>query len=390
MPRLARPAALAALVLALSPAFAPAAPVPGDKAKTIDLVLCLDVSGSMDGLIESAKIRMWDVVNELAKAKPTPNLRVSLYSYGTDTYDPKTGWVRKEIDLSTDLDEVYAKLNKLRTGGGTELVARVTQTAIKEQKWSDTADALKVVFVCGNEPADQDKDVSLSDVAALAKKSGIVINTIYCNRGQASTEAAGWSDFAALCGGKYASINQEAARTDFAANIKAPQDEKLLELSGKLNKTYIAYGGKGKEAAEKQQAQDAAAAAAPGAGGAPQAAVARAEAKANALYRNAAWDLVDRKKEDKEFDVRKLKEDELCDEMKKMTPDERVEFLKKKAEERAAIQKEINDLSAARAKYIAEEVKKAPKNPGEQALDAALKGIIREQATGKGFEFEKK
>ena len=51
----------------------------------------------MDGLIESAKNKLWDIVNELARIKPTPNLRVALYSYGHNTYDPKAGWVRKEV-----------------------------------------------------------------------------------------------------------------------------------------------------------------------------------------------------------------------------------------------------------------------------------------------------
>ena len=41
----------------------------------------------MNGLIDSAKNKLWDIVNELAKAKPTPNLRVALYSYGHTTYD---------------------------------------------------------------------------------------------------------------------------------------------------------------------------------------------------------------------------------------------------------------------------------------------------------------
>ncbi len=46
-----------------------AAKTPGD----IDLAICLDTSGSMDGLIESAKQRLWALVNDLAKAEPAPS-----------------------------------------------------------------------------------------------------------------------------------------------------------------------------------------------------------------------------------------------------------------------------------------------------------------------------
>ncbi|MBL8864599.1 MAG: VWA domain-containing protein, partial [Planctomycetia bacterium] len=103
-----------------------------DKPKPIDVVVCLDVSGSMNGLIDSAKIRLWDIVNELTRLKPTPNLRVGLYSYGHSTYARESGWVRKEVDLTTDLDTVYAKLNALTINGGEEYVARVTKAALTE------------------------------------------------------------------------------------------------------------------------------------------------------------------------------------------------------------------------------------------------------------------
>src|SRR5205814_5824944 len=149
------------------PPAVPDAAKPADG-KAIDLVLCLDVSSSMNGLIDSAKIKLWDIVNEMARLKPTPNLRVALYSYGHTSYPADKGWVRKDIDLTADLDNVYKALNALTINGGTEYVARVTRDALTEQKWSTDPAALKIIFVCGNEPADQDKQVTLDEVAALA------------------------------------------------------------------------------------------------------------------------------------------------------------------------------------------------------------------------------
>src|SRR4051794_40097004 len=146
-----------------------AKPAPA-KEKTIDVVICLDVSNSMDGLIASAKSKLWDIVNDLARAKPTPNLRVGLYSYGNDGYDAKIGWVRKELDLTTDLDALYQKLTALTTNGGTEYVTRVCRDAMAQQPWSKDKDALKIIFVCGNEPASQDPLVKLKEAADLAKE----------------------------------------------------------------------------------------------------------------------------------------------------------------------------------------------------------------------------
>jgi hypothetical protein len=366
----------AALALAAPPAGA-AEPVAG-KPKDIDLVLCLDVSNSMDGLIDSAKLKLWDVVNELAKVKPTPNLRVGLYSYGHTQYPREAGWVRKDLDLTTDLDEVYAKLNALKTNGGEEYVARVSKAALAEQKWSDRAGALKLVFVCGNEPATQDRAVNLSEVAGLAKEKGAIVNTIYCGS-LSKPESAGWREFADQCGGKFAHIDQAKARRALA--IATPYDKEIGELGGKLNSTYVAFGAKGKEGEAKQAAQDRVAERT-----AAGAAADRALSKAGELYRNSTWDLVDRMKEDPKFDLKQVKEEDLPDEMKKLKPEERLEYLKKKSAERDEIKKKIADLSTKRQRHIDEEAKKQPKTDGEKALDEALKGIIREQAAAKGFD----
>jgi hypothetical protein len=361
----------------------PAGPPSVLDQKSIDLVLCLDVSGSMNGLIDSAKIKLWDIVNELARLKPTPKLRVALYSYGHNSYPADKGWVRKDVDLTEDLDDVYRALNALTINGGTEYVARVTKTALTEQKWAGDAGSLKLIFVCGNEPADQDKEVPLDDVAALAKKQGVVINTIYCKYGR-DAEIAGWEAFSGKCGGRHMNIDQNRAVNQ--VTVKTEYDAEILRLDGELSKTYVAYGKGGKAKKDNQAAQDKNAAAAPApAGAAPAAALGRAEFKAGGMYRNSTWDLVDRMKE-KDFDLSKIPEEELCEEMRKLKPEERLVYLKKKAEERAEIQKKVADLSAKRAKKVAEEQAKQPKPEAEKALDEAVKGVVRDQAKAKGFE----
>src|SRR5262245_53473089 len=286
---------LAAAVIACGLASGTARAVPANDGKHIDVVLCLDISGSMQDLVASAKTKLWDIVNELAKVKPTPNLRVALYSYGNPNYSREAGWVRKEIDLTTDLDEVYKKLNALTIYGGDEYVARVCKTALTEQKWSDQKDALRLIFVCGNEPADQDKEVNLADVAKLAKEKGVIINTIYCNWGNARPgEAPGWSAFAKDAGGQYAMIEHDKR----IAQIQTPFDKELGDLNTKLNSTYIAYGRGGDAKKENQLAQDRNASAA----GAP-AGASRVMAKGGALYKNSEWCIVSKCIEDPNFDI---------------------------------------------------------------------------------------
>src|SRR4051812_31701203 len=298
-----------ATMLAVLTAGLVAGPVPAEDkpAPVVDVVLCLDVSGSMNHLIDSAKGKLWDIVNDLGKVKPAPRLRVGLYSYGHTTYDQNKGWVRKEVDLTEDLDTIYRKLNGLTINGGTEYVARVCRDALVEQKWSEDKKALKLIFVCGNEPADQDKEVTLESVAKLALEKDVIINTIYCTWDRAvKGEVEGWEGFAKKAEGRFAKIDMKKG----TVAIATPHDKKLEELSAKINKTYVAYGKKDvREAkAQNQAEQDSNAAKAPGA------APARAASKASALYRSSDWDLVDRLKEDPKLDITKIPEDELCDE----------------------------------------------------------------------------
>src|SRR3954462_12685279 len=325
--------------LAFPPLLSVAAP-PAEKAKPADVVLCLDTSNSMDGLIDSARRKLWAVVNDLAKMEPTPSLRVGLYSYGNNTYDARRGWVRREVELTTDLDEVYKRINVLRCAapGSDEFVARVTRDALAELKWADEKDALCLIFVCGNEPVDQDKEVTLESVADTAKARGVVINTIYCGPGN-NPEAAGWAAFATRCGGKYANIDQDRAKAEVV--IKTPFDDEIQKLGAKINETYLWYGLKGADAKANQVAQDRAAS-----GVAGGVALERSATKASALYKNAECDLIDKMLADKDFDLKKLKEEDLPPELKKLKPDEREAHLKKKAAERTEIQKKVTELSA--------------------------------------------
>jgi hypothetical protein len=348
----------------------------------VDVVLCLDTSGSMDGLIDSAKRKLWAVVNDLAKAEPAPVLRVALYSYGNNTYDPARGFVRREVELTTDLDEVYKRIHALRTAsaGSSEFHARVARDALAELKWADEKDALRLLFVCGNEPADQDREVSIASVAERAKTKGVVVNTIYCGSAN-HQDARGWSMFATQCGGKFANIDQERAKAE--AVIATPFDVEIAKLGVQINATYCWYGVKGLESKNNQLAQDGNAAQA--AGGV---ALDRSITKAGRLYRNAEADLIDRMQTDKAFDLKKLTEAELPEELRKLKAEDRLAFLRKKADERAEIQKKVADLSARRAKYIEAEKAKAPKPAAEKALDEALKGILREQGAAKGLKFK--
>ena len=114
----------------------------------------------------------------------------------------------------------------------------------------------------------------------------------------------------------------------------------------------------------------------------------RAVTKANAFYRNSTWDLCDACKEGK-VDLAKIKTEDLPEIMRKMTLKQRIAYVKTKQAERLSVQKKINELNAVRLKYVAAKQKELAEKTGQETLDTALIGAIREQATKKKFSFEK-
>ena len=352
-------------------------PIDPGARRPVDLVICLDTSGSMTGLIDSARARLWDVVNELAKASPTPELRVGLFTYGSPNLSTAArGWVVRQTDLTDDLDTVYAKMMAMSTAGGDEYVGWVLNDAVKTMSWSTDPSALKIIFVAGNESADQAaSSFNFRYVAELARSRGITINSIYCGQNQQGLSEH-WDQVAMHGGGTYAAIDMHRA----TAQISAPQDSMLIKLNVELNATYIPYGRRGLAGVANQLAQDRNAARL-----GEQSCSSRIAAKATRLYTNSFWDLVDAC-DRKDFKLDSIKKEEMPDNMKSMTIAERRAYVGGMKAARSRIHKQIQEVNTERSKFLQEAQPKG--DSGQAGLDDAMLHAIRKQAQAKGFKFD--
>lgn len=369
--RLAALTAVAALGATCTTAAADSPPLPDAERRDVDLVIALDVSGSMEGLIESAKQRLWDITNELAQARPVPELRVAILSYGRPSYGEQSGYVRVDLPFTADLDAVNATLFAFHTDGGEEYVARAIQTSLAKLQWSQDPDALQIIFVAGNESADQDPLLTTVHATAAAARRGIVVNTIYCGSDN-DGEAVAWRQVALNTNGLYASIDQNAAAV---ANVATPFDAELAALNVELNGTYVAFGSDGEAGQANQVAQDGNAVAM-----SPAAAASRTVAKAGALYRSE-WDLVDAVESGRA--LAEIPVAELPPEMQALEPAEREAYVRDKAERREELHRQIGQIATDRSRYLADQAQEG----AEAGLDAAILEGIREVAATKGFSF---
>ncbi|WP_336959370.1 VWA domain-containing protein [Chryseobacterium contaminans] len=345
------------------------------KDNKIQVALLLDTSNSMDGLIEQAKSRLWNIVNTLTSLKyngQTPQVEIALYEYGNDGIRDEN-YIRQVTPLTQDLDLVSEKLFALRTNGGSEYCGAVIRDASANLNWDGNEKSMKLIYIAGNEPFNQGK-IDYKDVISKAKNKNIYTNTIYCGSREEGIQGL-WQNGATTGGGKYFNIDSDKK----VIYIETPYDIRISECNSKLNDTYIYYGNHGSEYKMKQITQDK---------NAEVQSVSNlvertvSKSKKNA-YKNEHWDLVDKAEKDDSFIIN-MKPDELPDEFKGKSKEEIKKVVSIKSAEREKIQKEIEELSKKRQAYIDAEMKKRGSDDSDD-LGKAIENSIQELAKKNGY-----
>lgn len=339
----------------------------------IQAAILLDVSSSMDGLIEQAKSQLWNMVSVMGKAKcngAAPQIEIALYEYGSPRNEAAKGYVKQLSAFTTDLDGLSKHLFSLKTNGGEEYCGQVIYTAINDLAWDTSAASYKVIFIAGNEDFLQGS-LHYSKACTAAKDKGILVNTIYCgDRLQGIREH--WNLGGECGGGDYTNINQDAREEE----IPTPYDSSLMVLNTRLNGTYIGYGSQAWQGISQQAYADVSYLKAN-----KSVAMKRITVKGNkTLYNNASWDLVDATDKDGDGVLDKFDKESLPDSLKKFTTPQLKEYVKKKGTERNAIQTEIANVSLQRENFLTEERKKRATAAGQQTLETETERLIKTQA----------
>lgn len=352
---------------------------PKDPAKKPRIEVCfvLDTTGSMSGLIEGAKEKIWSIANEMIAAKPTPELKLALIGYR----DRGDEYVTKLTDLTADIDTIHAKLMEFTANGGgdgPESVNQALHEAVTKVAWSDDRDVLKIVFLVGDAPPhmDYEQDVRYPEVCQAAMKRDLVINSVQCGQEGETTKV--WQEIAKLAEGKYIALVQ----TGGMVRIAAPQDEEIAALNREIGGTLIGYGAADarRGVAAKQAAAEAAAPA----------------AAADRLSYNAATgravqgggELID-SLERGEVTLEDLDSDKLPEEMRDLDEKQLAAAVEAKRVQRKEIQAKLDKLLAERNAFIVAERKRLAEAGKGDSFDEEVSGTVREQAARKGIEYAK-
>jgi len=347
---------------------------PAINTAPIEVCFVLDTTGSMGGLIDGAKQKIWSIANQIIKDNPRRPLKIALVPYR----DRGDEYVTRVFDLTDDLDDMYTQLMSFTaTGGGDEpeSVNQALQDAVENVNWSpiiSTAqgpDATRILFLVGDAPPHMDypDDVKWPITLQKAVKMNIIVNTIQCGTNAATTPI--WQDIARAGEGSYFNISQSGNMIA----ISTPLDARIVELNKELATTVVPYGS-----AVVQEAV-AAKTAAP--------ASMRPEAAADRSSYNLATggkavqgrgDLVQDLKEDKEI-LKALKTEDLPAVMKKMTAAERTKYLESQSAKRQRLNAELSRLTGDRAEWLKQENARRAGTDGD-SFDQKVSETIREQS----------
>ena len=343
---------------------------------SLELVFVIDTTGSMGGLIEGAKSKVWSIVNEVLKSQSHPKVKVGLVAYR----DLGDSYVTKVEPLSSDLDKIYSTLMSYTAEGGGDTPENVRQAlldGVRKSGWSQkSSTTAQIIFLVGDAPPHNDyKNIpDCVTTAGEAVKKGIIVNTIECGSDPEAKTA--WQEISRRGEGQFFAIEQNGG----VVAISTPYDAELSTLSGKIGSTYSAYGAKtfrgakaSTQAANEGRFRDAAPASA------------QAERALNKAINSEAYDkdLVQDVANGK-VKLRDLKTDQLPDDLQKLSPEDREKEVAKRIKDRKAITNKILELSKKRDAFQMAELKK--RKGSNTGFDEVVRQSLKAQVAKKGIK----
>ncbi len=342
------------------------APKPAETPK-VEVVFCLDTTGSMGGLINAAKQKVWAICSQISTAKPTPIVKVGLVGYR----DRRDAYVTQVHDLSEDLDSIHAKLMKFQAGGGGDFPESVNQAlheAVTKITWSTDKKTLRIIFLVGDAPPHMDyaDDVKYADTCKLAVTKDIVINTVQC--GSHAETRKYWQEICRLAEGSYVQLDSQGGPV---VAIATPFDADLAKINRELSATTLGFGSESRQEEAKASA----------AGGAALAPAAAAD-RAGFLARNkgsTSYDLLTNIRDGK-VQLEKLDKAELPEQLRGLTLEKQREYLKDLETKRNDLSRKALDLDKKRNAFITKKQAEDSTNRARDSFDNQVLRVLQTQA----------
>lgn len=350
----------------------------------IQVVFALDATGSMSGLIDAAKEKIWSIAGSLAQADPSPVVEMGLLFYR----DRGDVFITKEVPLSKNLDDVYEKLIQINADGGGDQPESVNQAlyeSITRFDWDSSDKTYKTVFLVGDCPPHMDyrDDIKYTVSCVKAKQKDIVLNAILMgNNSEAKTI---WKAIANCNQGSFTEVNMRANDIE----VNTPYDSVISVLSDQLDDTRIYYGDEKQKGAAADKVE--------------KTKFITRSAKANVKAQRAEYNFTTTGKDsyygdkelleeyrDKKVVVEDIKKEELPEEMKNMSTAEKTKYVEQKLAKRDSLNKELIKYSKLRQEYIQKDLSSRDTTVVENSFSNQIYKSIQKQTEKKNIRLKEK
>lgn len=220
----------------------------------IDVVFCLDLSNSSNGLIDQFRNRIWDYWNFFSKCNPQPNYRLGVVAYARFSYGKGDGYSKVIFDLGSDFEKLSKVLFAIpsRTEKGDNYVGSALKTCLRKISWSKDPDAKKIIFLVGNGSVNAGPD-DIDDAVEKIVDHNIKIFPIYITAAGETKAIQGWQRLSDKGNGKLASIN---LRNNYFDRLDGFDIHRFRALNKRFNNTYLYYGKEGKARWKSMKEED--------------------------------------------------------------------------------------------------------------------------------------
>lgn len=351
------------------------APPELDTNKHTEIVFCLDATGSMSGLIGTAKEKIWSIVSELAQDQSLVSLKLGMVFYR----DRGDSFITQFIPLTDDLDSVYTELLNISAAGGGDTPESVNQAlneSVTKMAWSEDSRVYKTIFVVGDCPPHMDyqDDVKYTESCKIAAQKGITINTIKLGNG-CQDAIPHFKSMAECSNGVFLQLDQDAS--DIV--IATPYDEDINAVSKKIDQSRMYYGNESEKRDNNFKKDNSLMVYD---NGTVTANSDRADYKSSSAGQKA-WmgnkEIIN-DYANKQVDIKDIPEEELPEELKNKTIEEKTALLEKLNAQREVYKKELAELSKKRQEFIDQE---RAKRGEESSFSKEVVDIMNEQAKEK-------
>lgn len=209
----------------------------------VDIVFCIDLSASTNGILDRFRDHLWDYVHLFSQCAPAPNVRIGFVAFSRPSYKRENSYVKVIQDLTNDFESLSHELLVIKSTieKGDQFVGAAMSVCSKDISWSKDSDALKVVFLVGNGKATTG-EMNYERAATELASKGVIINTVYCIEPAAAFDKRGWEQIAEIGGGKFSAIQ---IKNVYYESLHGFDIDKFHALNKKFNNTYLYYGKHG-------------------------------------------------------------------------------------------------------------------------------------------------